>query len=92
MFWVKHTSNRGSGAEDGQEATSSKGSNRSFVHSSSFIGYSPGVKLGANTPPAAHVQPIRDLLNRQGGFPSQSRRQRQFPRNDLGSLAQKGVS
>jgi hypothetical protein len=50
----------------------------------------PSVKLGTHTLPAAHVQTVRDPLNRQRRFPSQSRRQRQFVRINFGSLAQVG--
>jgi malonate-semialdehyde dehydrogenase (acetylating)/methylmalonate-semialdehyde dehydrogenase len=50
----------------------------------------PGVKLGANALPAPHVQPIRELLNRQRRFTSQSRRQRQFVRIHFGSIVQVG--
>jgi hypothetical protein len=59
-----------------------KGSYHSFVHQISFICPFPSVKLGTDTFPAAHVQLVRNLLNRQDRFLSQSRRQSQFVRQE----------
>ena len=50
------------GANETNDALS-KGSNRSFAHSSAFIWSSPSLKLGANTLPAAHVQPAYSIRN-----------------------------